>query len=53
MCDNILNALNFLMCDYESNGDVFAFCFLSALKQYYQEGGRLSDLTWFNGLNLD
>lgn len=53
MCDSVLDALDILIDEYNRVGDVFSSCFLSAIRQYYREGGRLSDLTWFNGLSLD
>ena len=53
MSDSLKLAFDRLIDMYESEGDSISLCIITAFRDYCVYGGRLSDLTWLNGLSLD
>jgi hypothetical protein len=49
----MLEVLNKLLADKELMKEPVAFATVSALKKFVEDGGKLSMLSWFKGLNFE
>ena len=49
----VMQALENLIMKAQEEHDDMALVVLNSLKEYVENGGKLSNLTWFNGLNLE
>jgi len=49
----LLDILNKMLDDKEAMQHPVAYATVMALKQYVEQGGKLSNLPWFKGLNLE
>ena len=49
----IIQALENLIAKAEKEQDNMALVILLSFKEYVENGGKLSKLTWFNGLNME
>lgn len=48
----IKQALEILISEAESERDTVAIAILKSFEEYVDNGGLLSELSWFNGLNF-
>lgn len=49
----IIQALENLIAKAQQEKDGIALAVLLSFKEYVENGGKLSNLTWFNGLNME
>lgn len=49
----MIQALENLIAKAEKEQDNMALVILLSFKEYVGNGGKLSNLTWFNGLNME
>jgi hypothetical protein len=47
-----LEVLGEMLEESEIKGEPVAYALVSALKEFIEGGGRLSELSWFDGLNF-
>ncbi len=49
----IIQALENLIATAQQEKDGIALAVLLSFKEYLENGGKLSNLTWFNGINME